>query len=42
MLALEDAFDVELHDSLLKKGTFESMKALRGALESMGIETPAV
>lgn len=42
MLALEDAFDAEFPDSLLRKGTFESIKAIRGALESMGVETPSV
>jgi acyl carrier protein len=42
MLALEDAFDVEFPDSLLRKSTFESIKAIRGALESMGVEEPAV
>jgi acyl carrier protein len=42
MLALEDAFDVEFPDSLLRKSTFESIKAIRGALESMGVEAPSV
>lgn len=42
MLALEDAFDIEFPDSLLRKSTFESIKAIRTALESMGVETPAV
>ncbi len=42
MLALEDAFDVEFPDSLLRKSTFESIKAIRGALESMGVEDPSV
>jgi acyl carrier protein len=38
MLALEDAFDVEFPDALLRKSTFESMKAIREALESMGVK----
>ena len=42
MLALEDAFDVEFPDALLRKSTFESIKAIRGALESMGVEAPTV
>ena len=42
MLALEDAFDVEFPDSLLRRSTFESIKAIRGALESMGVEAPSV
>jgi acyl carrier protein len=42
MLALEDAFDVEFPDSLLRKSTFESIMAIRGALESMGVEAPSV
>jgi acyl carrier protein len=37
MLALEDAFDIEFPDSLLRKSTFESVSAIRGALESMGV-----
>ena len=42
MLALEDAFNVEFPDSLLRKSTFESIKAIRSALESMGVEASAV
>ena len=36
MLALEDAFDVEFPDSLLRRDTFRSIAAIRGALESLG------
>jgi acyl carrier protein len=36
MLALEDAFDVEFPDSLLRRDTFRSVEAIRGALESLG------
>jgi acyl carrier protein len=39
MLALEDAFDVEFPDSLLRRGTFRSIAAIRDALESL--TTPA-
>lgn len=38
MLALEDAFDLEFPDSLLKKGTFESVMAIRAALSSLGVD----
>ena len=32
MLALEDAFDVEFPESMLRKSTFESIAAIRSAL----------
>lgn len=41
MLALEDAFDVEFPDELLRKSTFESITAIRMALESLGINESA-
>jgi acyl carrier protein len=37
MLALEDEFDLEFPDSLLRKGTFESVAAIRAALDSLGV-----
>jgi acyl carrier protein len=37
MLALEMTFDAEFPDSLLKKSTFESVRAIREALLSMGV-----
>ena len=37
MLALEDAFDLEFPESLLRKGTFESVAAIRAALASLGV-----
>jgi acyl carrier protein len=37
MLALEDAFDVEFPDSLLRRDTFRSVAGIRGALESLGV-----
>jgi acyl carrier protein len=38
MLALEDAFDIEFPESLLRKGTFQSVSAIRAALESIGVD----
>lgn len=38
MLALEDEFDLEFPDSLLRKGTFESVAAIREALGSLGVD----
>ena len=35
MLALEDAFDVEFPDEMLKKQTFESVTAIRDALTQL-------
>ncbi len=37
MLALEDAFEVELPDSMLRRETFRSIDAIRGALETLGV-----
>jgi acyl carrier protein len=39
MLALEDEFDLEFPDSLLRKSTFESVAAIRDALRSLGVES---
>ncbi len=36
MLALEDAFDIEFPDRLLRKRTFESIVAIREALAELG------
>lgn len=38
MLALEDAFDVEFPDVLLRRDTFRSMAAIREALASLGVD----
>jgi acyl carrier protein len=38
MLALENAFDVEFPDVLLRRDTFKSVAAIRAALESLGAE----
>lgn len=38
MLALEDEFDIEFPDSMLRKRTFESVAAIAAALASLGAE----
>jgi acyl carrier protein len=35
MLALEDAFDFEFPESMLRKSTFESVSAIRAALTTL-------
>jgi acyl carrier protein len=40
MLALEDAFDIEFPDDLLRKSTFQSIASIRGALVSLGVDAP--
>jgi acyl carrier protein len=40
MLALEEAFDVEFPDSMLVKGTFESVQAIGTALTELGAQAP--
>ena len=35
MLALEDAFDVEVPDDLMRKSTFQSIAAMRTMIESL-------
>ena len=40
MLALEDAFDVEFPDSLLRRDTFRSVASILGALETLGVGAP--
>lgn len=37
MLALEDAFEIEFPDALLRKGTFESITSIREALASIDV-----
>lgn len=37
MLALEDHFEIEFPDSLLRKSTFQSVREISQALESLGI-----
>jgi acyl carrier protein len=41
MLALEDDFDVEFPDSMLKRSVFESVAAIRSALQELGAGAPA-
>ena len=40
MLGLEDAFDVEFPDSLLRRDTFRSVASILGALETLGVGAP--
>jgi acyl carrier protein len=37
MLALEDAFDIEFPDSLLRRDTFRTVASMREALGSLGV-----
>jgi acyl carrier protein len=37
MIALEDTFDVEFLDSMLKRSVFESVDSIAGALEQVGV-----
>jgi acyl carrier protein len=41
MLALEEAFDVELPDRLLKRKTFSSINAIAEALAEIGVKADA-
>jgi acyl carrier protein len=41
MLALEDAFDIEFPDSMLKRSVFESIASIRSALEALRVEAAA-
>lgn len=41
MLGLEDAFDVEFPDSMLKRSAFESVAAIRDALTELQAEAAA-
>ena len=40
MLALEDAFDIEFPDSMLKRSVFESISAIESALNELRAEQP--
>jgi acyl carrier protein len=35
MLALEDEFDIEFPEAMLRKSTFESVAAIRGAVDEL-------
>jgi acyl carrier protein len=41
MLGLEDAFDIEFPDSMLKRSAFESIAAIRDALTELQAEAAA-
>jgi len=41
MLALEDAFDVEFPDRMLRRSVFESISSIRDALEELTSEAAA-
>jgi len=41
MLALEDAFDIEFPDRMLKRSVFESIAAIRAALTELQAEVAA-
>ncbi|MGB2875130.1 MAG: acyl carrier protein [Gaiellaceae bacterium] len=41
MLALEDAFDIEFPDRMLKRSVFESVASIRAALEELRGEAAA-
>jgi acyl carrier protein len=41
MLAIEDAFDVEFPDAMLKRSVFESIASIRAALEELDVEAAA-
>ena len=41
MLAIEDEFDIEFPDSMLKRSVFESISSISGALEELGAEVSA-
>ena len=41
MLGLEDAFDVEFPDAMLKRSVFESVAAISEALRTLDAEVPA-
>jgi acyl carrier protein len=38
MLALEDAFDLEFPDSMLKRSVFESIDAIAGAISEITVQ----
>lgn len=41
MLGIEDAFDVEFPDSMLKRSVFESVDSISSALRELDVETSA-
>ena len=41
MLALEDAFDIEFPDHMLRRSVFESIGSIRGALSELQVSVAA-
>ena len=41
MLALEDGFDIEFPERLLRRQTFESIAAISAAIDELGLEATA-
>ena len=41
MLALEDVFDLEFPDAMLKRSSFESIGAIEAVLTELGVEAAA-
>jgi len=41
MLAIEDGFDVEFPDAMLKRSVFESIASIRAALQELDVEAAA-
>ncbi len=39
MLALEDRFDIEFPDAMLKRSVFESVSAIAGAMNQLQVKT---
>ncbi len=42
MLSLEDTYDIEFPDRLLRKSTFQSVSGIRSALSEMGVVSDEV
>lgn len=40
MLTLEDRFDVEFPDTMLRKSTFQSVASIKAALGELGVGSP--
>ncbi|MBW9114990.1 acyl carrier protein [Rhizobium cauense] len=41
MMRLEEVFDIEFPDELMKKGTFETIDSIRHNLKDLGVRPPA-
>ena len=42
MLALEDAFEIEVPDTMLRKATFQTVGAMRAMIEAVATQTESV